>query len=610
LEGSRKPDRPAPRTVGPAASPELAPKLFAVPEGSRESRRAFSEKVIAREAADENEERLINKPVRVAGRRLSVEDDRFEKWFVVLLLVVGTLAVLVTSGSVGMSWDEAYYVDAGLRTREWIGDFLSPRETASSPAALRVAWDSFDQEPRGHASIPRVLVALGMFLTDETPPSLFVMRLPMALCYGLSLALLYLLMKNGFGRVTAWISLLSYFFMPRVFGHAHFAVTETPTIMVTLLVFYAFLKGLKSTRWAVLTGIFLGVAFATKINTLGLPLILLPWLFVFHRKESLPLLYSIIFLSPLTMVLCWPWLWSNPGLAFSKYLFWNFNHSQIGFFYLGRVYNSLENPVPWFYPFHMVTLTVPISILILAGLGVARTLRAPRKHYIGLLFLWAALFPLLLQSSSSFPKYDGVRLFLQVFPFIAALAGIGGGVVVRIAAFYDRPERAFPRGQLAALALILLIVLEGGAAFLRVQPNYLTYVNVLAGGRKRAMERLELTYWGEALNRQAIESINALVPDGSTLCPRAINIETLRHHQARGLLKKSISLVEDRGADFHLLQYRRGMFGDPDRALFEGWEERRVAVFPSDGVGLIGLYQTGPAFENYWRSRPSPAPGR
>jgi hypothetical protein len=252
----------------------------------------------------------------------------------------------------------------------------------------------------------------------------------------------------------------------------------------------------------------------------------------------------------------------------------------------------------------MTVFTIPPVILALGILGIARTLRAPKKHNAGLLFLWAAAVPMLALTMKGAPKYDGVRLFLPAFPFIAALAGIGGGILVRVGAFYDRAGERVPKGRIVLIALILALTVGGGRALLSCQPYYLSYYNSLIGGTRGAAGKMEVTYWGEALNQQALETIKNAVPDGATLTPRALNIEVLRYYQTWGLLKKGIQLVEDRPAQYHLLQYRQGMFGLPDQMLFREYEKLRIARFPQQGVPLLGLYQTGPEFvEDYMRRK-------
>jgi 4-amino-4-deoxy-L-arabinose transferase-like glycosyltransferase len=477
---------------------------------------------------------------------------------------------------------------------------LGPGRAPTSGDAL----DSYWKEPQGHPSIPRFLAAAGWVLgglgnKEISERRLVCMRWITSFCYGFTLVMLYVLLRYTHGRVTAWFTVISYFFMPHVFGHAHFAVTETPMVLLTVLVVYAFLRGLRSGWWAVATGILFGFALATKVNALLLPVILLPWAFLFQRNRSVNNFYSMFLLGPLVMVLVWPWLWDKPIEHFLSYLQWNFGHQTMRTLYFNVLYDS----APWHYPVVLTALTLPPVALFLIIVGSARSFRAPRGMFMGLLYLWAAAVPILAMMTSP-AKYDGVRLFLPAFPLLAALAGIGASVLVRIAAFFDRPTQRLPRGQAMLYVILVAVIINGFWALLSVKPYYLCYYNSFIGGTKGAYARgMEMTYWCEALNKDALDQVNSFVPNGSTLMPLAFNDEILLLYHRWGLLKKGIQVVTDRGpADFHLLQYRRGIFARPEWTLFEDY--RPLIVFGPSGVPLIGLYETGPEFDTRWPLKP------
>jgi 4-amino-4-deoxy-L-arabinose transferase-like glycosyltransferase len=527
-----------------------------IPEERR--RRLYAPVLLPEAGQDTHEEELLKgdrgDPLELSG----ILSERFEKWLLVLLFVLGTASVIVTSPDIGMCWDEAYYMEAGSRTLNWIEELFSGDFPPIQGPNLELWWNTYIKEPKGHPSITRFLVALGLSIPNSADFPLFAMRWPNAVLYGLTLVMLYLLARLHCGRLTARIAVVAYFFMPRIFGHAHFALTETPMIFLTVLVVYAFLRGLESRWWAILTGVFFGLALSTKINGAFLPLIVLPWAFLFHRRRSVYNVYSMIFIGPVVMFLSWPWMWDQALTHLAQYVYWNSTHSQIGVLFLGKIYNDTTEPVPWHYPLTIIALTIPLVPLILSFLGLARTLRDPQRQSVGFLFLWAALLPCLIPIVLGSPKYDGERLFVPAFPFLAILAGIGGGVLVRIAGYFDRKASTVSHASLAFLTVLGLVVVNGVWAFHSVKPYYLTYFNELAGGRKRAFTRFEMTYWGEGLDTEALRVLNATIPDGASLCPRALNIEVLRYYQRWGWLKKSIILNEDKGADYHLLQYRRG----------------------------------------------------
>lgn len=573
---------------------------FAVPEGEqRHGLHLTQSHVVVPEAGVRDEEELVHHTKRSLLESTRFVGRKYDNWFIFLLFIFVSLAVIGSMPGVGMAWDEAYYVDAAEKTVSWVQACFDWEEAPVKGAALDAFWDAYDLEPRGHPSVTRFLTAGGLFLFGEKYLPLTAIRLPIAVCFALTIVLLYLLARLTYGRITGWLTIAAYLFMPRIFGHAHFALTETPMVLMVVASTYAFIRGLKSGKWAVVFGVLLGLSFATKINAVFIPAMLLPWAFLFFRKESSANLYGMLLISPLVMVLAWPWLWDETFMHLIKYSAWNFSHRQIGLFYFGQVYNDATVAVPWHYPLSMVAFTLPEVTLGLCILGLARVVRAPCRHKYGLLFLFGALVPCLVVSMPSSPKYDGVRLFITAFPFLSLLAGIGGGVLVRMGAFFDAPLQRLPRGQFVLIAVTLAVVVNGTWALISVAPNYLTYYNHLIGGRQNASQLMESTYWGEALNKRALDAINELVPDGASISIRAMNIEVLKKYQEWGMLKPGIRLVSDQHGDYHLVQYRRGMFTQLDWTLVntDGGNFQKIATFPSVtdmgmDLPLILLYST------------------
>ena len=126
-------------------------------------------------------------------------------------------------------------------------------------------------------------------------------------------------------------------------------------------------------------------------------------------------------------------------------------------------------------------------------------------------------------SAPKTPRYDGVRLFLPVFPFLALLGGKGSLVLVR---WVERMGSARLTRWVAA-AIGLAIAAEGGWALVSYYPFELSYFNSIVGGLPGAEKRgFETTYWGEALNDDVLTQLNNL-PDGSSVCPLAMHAECL-----------------------------------------------------------------------------------
>ncbi len=584
---------------------------FAVPEPGEGQLRHIVKSQVVPEIDDGDEEALVRgeqKTLATPERNVDAvtgapEGDRFEKWFVLLLFVFGTLAVLGSAFEIGMAWDEAFYMDASNRTLEWASGVLNGEQGLFSEEQIDRVWDVEVYEPKGHPPLTRWLGALGLMVNggESGGMPLFALRWPFAVCFGLTLSFLYLLMRMAYGRVTAWIAVVAYFCMPRIFGHAHFGLTETPLNMFAVILVFSFLRGLKDWRWAFVTGLIFGLTLATKINAFFFIPILWLWAFVYHRRDAVLNIYAMVFIAPVVLIAVWPWLWHDTLVHLVDYLEWNVGRGGTPVFFNGLVYGLPEGkPAPWSYAPTMLFLTVPVVTLVLAALGFARILREPRRQATGTLFLFAVVVQVFVIMLPMTPAYDGVRLFLPAFPFLAALAGIGGGVLVRSVAWFDRPERTWRPGALAAGGIIIIIMLTGGWGMLRCNPFYLTYFNVLAGSREKVYAKQEIIYWGEVVNRSVTEKINQEVAPGSSLSVRGMNLDVLRYMQRWGWLDEHIEVLKDPLADYLLVQHRRGMLNNPyhpiDTAVSKdgqvfGYELRAVFPGKDNGVPLATLWK-------------------
>ena len=102
-------------------------------------------------------------------------------------------------------------------------------------------------------------------------------------------------------------------------------------------------------------------------------------------------------------------------------------------------------------------------------------------------------FVLLVFSWPGTPVYDGVRLFLMVFPLWAVWVGIGARWLI------ERPAVAAWPLRLRYGMLAVFVALQG-TGLIVYHPCQLSYYNLLVGGLPGA-ERLgfEVTYWGDTV---------------------------------------------------------------------------------------------------------------
>jgi hypothetical protein len=277
---------------------------------------------------------------------------------------------------------------------------------------------------------------------------------------------------------------------------------------------------------------------------------------------------------------------------------WHAKHTFIEVYYFGKSYK--DPPAPWHYPFVMTAITVPISMLIALGAGIGRAFYEVDKKPLGMLLLLSALVPMIVLALPFSPVYDGVRLFMPAFPFLACLAGIGFALLLRAVL------RLVPAvGKKAALRLGAPIVL--GLVFAvppairlaQVHPYYLSYYNALIGGISGAHRAgMEPTYWGDACNRSVIEYLNRNARPNATVfymwLGDAPEIYASKNYR---ILREDITLLADlpvrdnawQAPDYVLVSCRLGMF---DRLTWDFYNQRNPyyhwkKVFEKDGVPLV-----------------------
>jgi len=262
-------------------------------------------------------------------------------------------------------------------------------------------------------------------------------------------------------------------------------------------------------------------------------LVLLPLaaagVFVILRRvrpgTALPNLVAMLTISPLVFLVGWPWLWPEPVAQFAKYLTYQgagdlvlwidprrysmflTSRMVVPVYYLGKEY--IENYAPWHYPWVLVWATTPIVLAWPMVTGVLRAVRMTLKDTFAGFVAVQVLGILLIHSLPWAPKYDGVRLFLPVFPFLAI--GIGMG----IERFCERKrlyEEDGPHGWWAILGVLLAVQ---AVTVIGVQPFGTSYYSMTVGGASGAHYLgFETSYWGEGLDWEMVKDLRMRLMSG------------------------------------------------------------------------------------------------
>ncbi|HWQ11561.1 MAG TPA: glycosyltransferase family 39 protein [Roseiflexaceae bacterium] len=522
---------------------------------------------------------------------------------ILIAMVLGllTVAALVASApQIGLTWDEPAYIAASESYVAWLDRLWHAPGYALSPRGVRAYWDINHEHP----PLDKLWSGLVWSLARHAFDDLTAHRLGNILLVGGLVALLYLTVAASFGQRAGLAAAAALVTLPRFFFHAHLAALDVPAAVavfgVTALFWHT--RGRPGLGWDLLLGAAWGAALALKINAVFVLPTLLLWLLLFDRRPRLVgrLLVAGLVGPPLFVAL-WPWLYHETAARLVAYVrFITVDHWEIGQYYLGE----WHMPPPWHFPFVMLVAVTPTALLVLAALGVVRAanerrttddqsaeraagLKRARQTGVAeafvvgrssLVFLWAlsAAVPLLALAIGQTKVYDNERLFMPVFPFLAALAGVGldwaiGGVA----------RTAHGRRLRFALPALLFAphLLVSAALYPHLLSYYAEGVGGLPGARRLG---LETTYWCEVY-AEALPYINANAPPGAVVWVEDWSHDVLHYYQLQGRLRKDLRIAWAEGAGSVLAgKGAEGQRADIDEAdvAIVAYRETGLAIHP------------------------------
>jgi hypothetical protein len=338
---------------------------------------------------------------------------------------------------------------------------------------------------------------------------------------------LYGFTRRRFGQGAAVGAVLFLFLSPRVVCDLMANIKDFAEMVLFSLAVLQLWSALErgSARGVVAAGALWGLALGTKANALFLPaipvlgLILggLPGAWRGRRRTLVLASVAAVALGLAVVLAAWPYLWSDP-LAHSAKVLRNIATQNIQ---LGA---TLTSPA-----LQAILLTTPIPFLLLFLVGLVPMVgRAFRRDSAAILLLsWIAVVVLRLHLPGAV-NFDGVRHFLEIFPPMAVIAGVG---LAWAAALVARRFRASPSpdrttgarpGPVAVAAVALAAatpLLLSAWSVLRSHPLESAYWNALAGGlpgaRARGLPQAG-DYWG-ASYRIGMRWLNEHAPRGALL---------------------------------------------------------------------------------------------
>jgi 4-amino-4-deoxy-L-arabinose transferase-like glycosyltransferase len=535
-----------------------------------------------------------------------------------LLLAAGALVVLaagvVGAQGPGVTWDELTYASAGYRYWGWM--FGLPGTLSAEQ--INELWHVNHEHPPA----AKIVYGLAGRLQSGAPlASLLTARHFAAALFALLVVLVGLLTARYFGRRAGVLAAVSLVLMPRVFGHGHLAALDAPVALAVLATTHAFIRAMEGVgraraSWAVAAGALWGVALLTKVNAFFVPLVLVPWAFWFYGRRAWAAAGLLIGLGTVVFFLGWPWLWPAPIERSLNYALHKTEQmggpkvvgaTPVPVLYLGREYDS--DKAPWHYPLVMTVATVPTGLLLLGALGTLRAFRRrtgnrgpdpagppdthsgaarpdsahadeglARRRRVAACLLASLLVYLLVFAMPKVPCYDGVRLFLPVFPLLACFVGIGAAVLWQWRGWLGR-------------SLLIAVLLAPAAGLAWVHPCELSFYSAAVGGARGARALgFEPTYWGDSVTPEVMAHLNRIARPGATVDVRPDYLpfgfdRTLPW--LRSDLRRSEQAPLDR-LDYLIVFPRITMLHAPTRHLLE--TARPVRKWTVQGVPVCLLY--------------------
>lgn len=210
-------------------------------------------------------------------------------WLACGIAFAFTLAATVpTTGDFGLTYDEPAYRYSQVVSAQWWHQLTQVRSWADLSAlldrdTLLYYWPYGRHGINFHPPLAGQLDLLTYATFGHVMKDIPARRMASVLEFSLTVTLLFGFLARRYGPWVGGVAAGALLFMPRLYGQAHLAETDTPGLFLWAAAAIAFWKGLyepNARRWRVLVGIVLGLAFVEKMGTVVVLLPILLWLVI------------------------------------------------------------------------------------------------------------------------------------------------------------------------------------------------------------------------------------------------------------------------------------------------------------------------------------------
>jgi hypothetical protein len=399
-------------------------------------------------------------------------------------------------------------------------------------------------------------------------------------------------MSTSYGYIAAIVATLSLATSSLFWSESHFNIKDIPLLVFFSIAIWTFWKGITKERyvWVIFSALMTGAALGTKFNTVFLPFILIPWLFIQKKKLLhwwwLGILYPCIVFA--VFFASWPQLWYKPIENFLSVISYyrevgvNIDYTP-GF---RTIFGISTYAIQW-----ILYTTYPL-ILFLAGIGIVFSVInfIFFRDTLPILFVLWLFIPLVRASLPTTSIFGGVRHIIEYIPALSLLAGYGMHQIIL---------HVKKRVRLVVVIVIFIAFIPYGITLWRLHPAENVYFNTFVGGLSGA-KRMNLTGWGNT--------------DGGIY---TIALKWLNAHAEKGA---HIAVGFSEVADFYLPDFREDLLADNKfsgyfmegeyivalthnselehtyRLLYPETFLEPVFVWSIDGVGLIKIWKNSREF--------------
>lgn len=512
-----------------------------------------------------------------------------------LLGVVAFASLWFTLDDYGYAIDEASYLWVAREERAWFADFFGPAGwSALSAEGLARRWHFLEPpgQAAGHSNfnlpVAMHLLNVGWLIGHSFLDELTTHRLASVLLFSLTVVAAARVLSTSVNLVAGIVGGTLLIAMPRVFGHAHLAATETPLgSFWTLTVLGLISLAAQRTTPPWVLALLLSLTMATKLSGWFLaPLVLASLLMIRPVGGRWGIVLCVV-LPALFIFALTPTLWHDPIGGMVRYVkAVRANPWTIPTFYLGQGFDGRLPPESaWV----MLAVTTPIFSLLMGCAGIWVGVRDLR-WWIPLL---SALILPIASTLGFLPTHDGERHLLPAQYSWALLAAVSVGL------FW---ERVGPSKVKRSLVLLVCAIglLEPISETWRYRAHGLCFYNRAVGGLRGAADLgFEISYWFEALPNDGWRELLADLPAGSSvfLRPDHPGLDDLRRW---GVWRSDLRSVGPGEADYELLYLKRAAYLVPSEVPGRmAWTDlgERAENGPAlrerrfDGVRIVGLHR-------------------